>query len=67
MPQKRKELNIKSKDLWYLIGLITTDGCLSSDGRHIDITSKDYEFLREIKDSFGLAIKIFMIFFYRLG
>jgi len=27
----------------YFVGLITTDGCLSSDGRHIDFTSKDYE------------------------
>lgn len=30
-------------NLAYVIGLITTDGCLSSDGRHIDFTSKDLE------------------------
>lgn len=28
-------------NLAYAVGLITADGCLSSDGRHIDLTSKD--------------------------
>ena len=32
-----------SRSLAYFVGLITTDGCLSSDGRHIDFTSKDFE------------------------
>jgi len=41
-----------------LVGLITTDGCLSSDGRHIDITSKDSEFLETIKKSTGISNKI---------
>jgi hypothetical protein len=27
----------------YAIGLLVTDGCLSSDGRHVDLTSKDKE------------------------
>jgi len=58
MPNKRKELNIKGANLWYLVGLITSDGCLSSDGRHIDITSKDYEFLQDIRYSFGISNKI---------
>ncbi|MBU4346078.1 MAG: LAGLIDADG family homing endonuclease [Candidatus Omnitrophica bacterium] len=58
MPQKRKELNIEGSNLWYLVGLITSDGCLSSDGRHINITSKDYEFLRGIKNLVGLGNKI---------
>ncbi len=30
-------------NLAYAVGLITTDGCLSKDGRHIDLTSKDLE------------------------
>jgi len=54
MPAHRKELKIEGANLWYLVGLITTDGCLSSDGRHIDITSKDYEFLQEIKSQTGV-------------
>lgn len=37
---KRKEVVWSSK-LAYAIGLMTTDGNLSSDGRHISITSKD--------------------------
>ncbi|HET9850511.1 MAG TPA: LAGLIDADG family homing endonuclease [Candidatus Saccharimonadales bacterium] len=32
-----------SPEFSYCIGLIATDGCLSSDNRHIDFTSKDYE------------------------
>lgn len=37
------------KELWYLVGLITTDGCLSTDGRHVNITSKNKTFLELIK------------------
>ncbi len=58
MPQKRKELKIKGANLWYLVGLITSDGCLSSDGRHIDITSHDCAFLEKLKDAFGISNKI---------
>jgi hypothetical protein len=58
MANKRKELKIEAPNLWYLVGLITSDGCLSSDGRHIDITSKGYKFLQGIKDTFGLDNKI---------
>ena len=32
-----------SRDLAYTVGLITTDGNLSKDGRHIELTSKDLE------------------------
>lgn len=58
MPAHRKELNIKGPNLWYLVGLITSDGCLSKDGRHIDITSSDYEFLSKIKNKFSLTNRI---------
>ncbi|MCU0651379.1 MAG: LAGLIDADG family homing endonuclease [Candidatus Omnitrophica bacterium] len=58
MPAKRKELKIEGANLWYLVGLITSDGCLSGDGRHIDITSKDYEFLSRLKDTLGFTNKI---------
>jgi hypothetical protein len=58
MPAHRKELKIEGPNLWYLVGLITTDGCLLSDGRHIDITSADKEFLAEIVASMGLINKI---------
>lgn len=30
-----------SPEIAYAVGLLTTDGSLSIDGRHIDFTSKD--------------------------
>lgn len=44
--------------LWYVVGLIATDGCLSVDGRHIDITAKDGKFLRQLIQQLGLKIKV---------
>lgn len=38
-----------SKNLAYAIGLIATDGCLSKDGRHIELTSKDLEQIANFK------------------
>lgn len=52
-------LGIKDKKLfWYLVGLITSDGCLSKDGRHIIITSKDKTYLTELMRLIGLNCKI---------
>lgn len=42
----------------YAIGLLTTDGCLSPDGRHIDLTSKDIEQLENFKLCLGIANRI---------
>ncbi len=42
----------------YAIGLITTDGCLSNDGRHIDFTSKDKELVLKLKECLGVGNKI---------
>jgi len=58
MPQKRKELEIEGANLWYLVGLITSDGNLSKDGRHIDITAKEKDFLQRIKENLGLVNKV---------
>ena len=58
MPQKRKELKIEGPNLWYLTGLITSDGCLCKDGRHVDITAKDQDFLQLIKDRMGLTSRV---------
>ena len=58
MPHKRKDLNISGSNLWYLIGLITSDGCLSKDGRHINITSKEREYLLSIKNRYNLINKV---------
>ncbi len=47
-----------SPELAYAVGLITTDGCLSIDGRHIDFTSKDIQLLKTFKKCLGLKNKI---------
>ncbi|MCW1930499.1 MAG: LAGLIDADG family homing endonuclease [Candidatus Kerfeldbacteria bacterium] len=39
-----------SAHLYYVVGLITTDGSLSKDGRHIVITSKDLQLLETVQD-----------------
>jgi|WetSurMetagenome_2_1015567.scaffolds.fasta_scaffold18844_6 hypothetical protein len=44
--------------LAYVVGLITSDGCLYNDGRHISITSKDGDLLNTVKEILGLKVKI---------
>jgi len=45
-------------DLAYIVGLITSDGCLSKDGRHLDFTSKDKDLLETFKTILNLKVKI---------
>lgn len=47
-----------SPKLAYVVGLIATDGSLSKDGRHIDITSKDKDLLATALDCLSLTTKI---------
>lgn len=49
---------VKESDLWYVIGYIATDGYLSIDKRHINITSKDREHLYLIRNALLLKNKI---------
>lgn len=42
----------------YAVGLITTDGNLSPDGRHINFTSKDKALAESFRDCLGLNNKI---------
>ena len=42
----------------YAIGLLVSDGCLSRDGRHISLTSKDKEQLLTFKKCLGIDTKI---------
>ena len=58
MPHKRKNLNIVGPNLWYLVGLITSDGCLSKDGRQVDITASDYYYLSTLKETLGLSNRV---------
>jgi hypothetical protein len=48
-----------SPELAYVVGLLTADGCLSPDGRHIDFTSKDRALVKTVRELLGLhRIKI---------
>ncbi len=47
-----------SSEFAYAIGLLTTDGCLSKDRRHIDFTSDDIEQLRNLMRCLGIEVKI---------
>lgn len=47
-----------SKKMAYAIGLLATDGNLSSDGRHFDFTSKDLEQIKNFMKCLGLKNKI---------
>lgn len=47
-----------SPDFAYAIGLLTTDGNLSKDGRHIEINSKDEEQLKNFLKCLNSKVKI---------
>lgn len=47
-----------SPEIAYAIGLLTTDGSLSIDGRHLDITSNDIQLLNTFKKCLGINNKI---------
>ncbi len=47
-----------SSNFAYAIGLLTTDGSLSTDGRHIEITSKDEEQLKNFIKCLNIKNKI---------
>lgn len=58
-PLPKGKVKIKwSADFAYAIGLLVTDGCLSPDGRHIELTSSDIEQLENFKKCLGLDVKI---------
>lgn len=44
----------------YAIGILATDGNLSSDGRHLNVTSKDLQMIHNFKICLGLQNKIGM-------
>jgi hypothetical protein len=54
---------MERKDYWnnnfaYAIGLFTADGCLSSDGRHLEFTSKDEEQVKTFAQCLNLKNSI---------
>lgn len=57
-PPKRKVPIVWSSNLGYAIGLIATDGSLSNDGRHIELTSKDRAQLETFMRCLDIKVKI---------
>lgn len=57
MKPKGKPVKWNSR-IAYIVGLITTDGNLSPDGRHLMIVSKDVSLLKTFKRCLGLKNKI---------
>ena len=54
--QKNKNYQITwSSNFAYATGLLTADGNLSKDGRHINLTSKDIQLLNTFKKSIKLS------------
>lgn len=45
-------------NLAYAVGLIASDGCLSKDGRHIDLTSTDIDQIQTFARILKLSNKI---------
>ena len=45
-------------ELAYAIGIITSDGCLSQDGRHLSVSSKDVQLLETVRVCLGLRVAI---------
>ena len=47
-----------SRNLAYAIGLLTSDGCLNKDKRHIWLSSKDLEMIKNLRISLNIKNKI---------
>ena len=59
MAKRLSKVEIKwSPNFAYAIGLITTDGCLYNDGRHMNLTSKEIEVIMNFKRCLKLKNKI---------
>jgi len=59
--QKRRKFRrqyVWSPKIAYGVGLMASDGCLQSDGRHLDLTSKDIEQLENFSRSIGRLLPI---------
>jgi hypothetical protein len=58
-PKPKGKVKIEwSANFAYAIGLLATDGCLSRDGRHIDLTSVDEEQLNNFKHALRIQVPI---------
>lgn len=58
MRYSKKRTYLWSANMAYLVGLMASDGCLSSDGRHLDMTSVDTEQLTNFLTCLGREVTI---------
>ena len=58
MPRHRVANPSWTPELAYACGLMATDGCLLSDGRHLNLTSNDLDQLETFKKCLGITAKI---------
>ncbi len=58
MRHKQKRFYEWSPELAYTVGLMTSDGCLSQDGRHLDLTSVDIDQLENFSKALGRSLPI---------
>lgn len=57
---RRKISTEWSSNLAYAVGLLATDGCVYSDGRHVNLTSKDPEQVLHLKIALRIRNRITM-------
>jgi hypothetical protein len=57
-PATRNFASEWTPEVAYTVGLIATDGCLSRDGRHLCMTSKDIDLLETVKRCLGVQTRI---------
>ena len=50
--------SVRLTDVWYFAGVVAADGCLHRDGRHLDVTSKDREWLVELARDLGFTNRV---------
>jgi len=58
MRYRSKRTYVWSQAIAYSVGLITSDGCLQKDGRHIDLTSVDIDQLENFCLAIGRPINV---------
>ena len=54
----KKRYYIWSPKIAYSVGLIASDGCLSKDGRHVDLNSIEIEQLQNFSKAIGRSLSI---------
>lgn len=58
MRYRQKRFYCWSPEIAYSVGLMASDGCLQSDGRHLDLTSKDISQLENFAKALGRDFKV---------